>query len=76
MCKKCEESIHHLLLHCEVTTKLWSAFFQLFGAAWVMPQSVSELKGTIGKPYCFVNMKIGSFVFNVVSLERVERKEF
>jgi hypothetical protein len=43
MCKKCGESIDHLLIHCEVVTELWSAHFQLFGVAWVMPRRVSEL---------------------------------
>jgi hypothetical protein len=74
MCKKCGESIDHLL-HCEVATELWSTLFQLFGGSWVMPQGVSELEGTIGKPYCFVNMEVGSFLFNVMSLKRAERKE-
>lgn len=31
------------LLHCQVTTKLWSTFFQLFGVVWVMPRTMSEL---------------------------------
>jgi hypothetical protein len=43
MCKKCGESIDHLLLHCEVATELWSSLFQLFGVAWVMPRRVREL---------------------------------
>jgi hypothetical protein len=42
MCKHCEESIDHLLLHCEVETKLWNVFFQLFRVSWVMPQKVSD----------------------------------
>jgi hypothetical protein len=36
---------------------------------------VGKLVETIWKPYCFENRLDGSFVFNVVSLERVERKE-
>jgi hypothetical protein len=35
-CKKSEESIDHLLIHCEVARDLWSSLFQLFGVAWVM----------------------------------------
>jgi hypothetical protein len=31
MFKKSGESIDHLLLQCEVTTKLWSALYKLFG---------------------------------------------
>jgi len=34
MCKKCGESIDHLLPHCEVAIELWSAPFQLVGVAW------------------------------------------
>jgi hypothetical protein len=37
VCKKCGESIDHLLRHCEVATELWNALLQLFGVAWVMP---------------------------------------
>lgn len=36
MCKKCGESIDHLLIHCEVAIELCSALLQLFGVAWVM----------------------------------------
>jgi hypothetical protein len=36
---------------------------------------VGELKKTIGTPYCIGSMEVGSFVFNVVYLERVECKE-
>jgi hypothetical protein len=31
MCKICEKSIDHLLLHCEVATELWSTIFELIG---------------------------------------------
>ena len=42
MCKHYGESIDHLLLHCEVATKVWNEFFQLFGVSWVMPRKVSD----------------------------------
>jgi hypothetical protein len=35
MCKKEEESIDHLLLHCESAQFLWNAFFSRFGLAWL-----------------------------------------
>jgi hypothetical protein len=35
---------------------------------------VGELEGIIGKLYCIENMEVGSFLFNVVSLERAECK--
>jgi hypothetical protein len=43
MCKRCEKTMDHLLLHCEVTYALWSAFFGRFGLTWVMPRQVSDL---------------------------------
>jgi hypothetical protein len=43
MCKKDEESIDHLLLHCECAKFLWNAFFTCFGLAWAMPQGVVNL---------------------------------
>jgi hypothetical protein len=43
MCKKEEESIDHLLLHCESAQFLWNAFFSRFGLAWVMPRGVVDL---------------------------------
>jgi hypothetical protein len=43
MCKKEEESIDHLLLHCESAQFLWNAFFSHFGLTWVMPRGVVDL---------------------------------
>jgi hypothetical protein len=43
MCKKEEESIDYLLLHCESAQFLWNAFFSRFGLAWVMPRGVMDL---------------------------------
>ena len=36
MCKKDEDSIDHLLLHCHVARELWNMVFSLFGVHWVM----------------------------------------
>jgi hypothetical protein len=36
---------------------------------------IGELEGTIGKPYFFENVEVGSFVCNVVSLERPKCEE-
>jgi hypothetical protein len=38
-------------------------------------ERVGELERTIGTPCCFESVEVGSFVFNVVYLERAERKE-
>ena len=43
MCKRCGESVDHLLLHCPVTWELWSLVFCLFGIQWLMPHNVLEL---------------------------------
>jgi hypothetical protein len=37
MYKRSEETMDHLLLHCEVVSALWSAFFDCFGLSRVMP---------------------------------------
>jgi hypothetical protein len=36
MCKRSEETVDHLLLHCKVASALWYAIFSRFGLAWVM----------------------------------------
>jgi hypothetical protein len=43
MCKKTEESVDHLLLHCVVAFALWYSLFNLFGLSWVIPQRVMNL---------------------------------
>ena len=43
MCKRCEESVDHLLLHYPIAFELWSLVFCLFGIHWVMPHKVIEL---------------------------------
>jgi hypothetical protein len=37
MCKKCRETVDHLLLYCEIASVLWYSIFGLCGLAWVMP---------------------------------------
>ena len=43
MCKRCGESMDHLLLHCLIAYELWPMVFFLFGIHWVMPYKVIEL---------------------------------
>ena len=43
MCKRSEETVDHLLLHCEVASALWYAIFSCFGMAWVMPRWIVDL---------------------------------
>ena len=43
MCKKDEESVDHLFIHCKCAQFLWNAFFSCFGLAWAMPWGVVDL---------------------------------
>ena len=43
MCKRCGESVDHLLLHYPFAFEMWSMVFCLFGICWVMPQRVVDL---------------------------------
>jgi hypothetical protein len=43
MCKKNEDSMDHILLHCEIACALWNTIFNNIGLAWVMPRSVVDL---------------------------------
>ena len=42
LCQTSEESIDHLLLHCEKTREVWMLFLSFFGVSWVFPFSVKE----------------------------------
>lgn len=42
MCKRNEESVNHLLLHCEVACALRNAFFSRFGLSWVLPSRLVD----------------------------------
>jgi hypothetical protein len=43
MCKKIEETVDHLLLHCDVASVVWNSLFSCFGVSWVMPRRVIDL---------------------------------
>ena len=38
MCKRNEESVDHLVLHCPIVFELWSMVFTLIGTYWAMPK--------------------------------------
>jgi hypothetical protein len=42
-CKKNEEFINHLLIHCEYIIDLWHLVLNIFGASWMMPSNILEL---------------------------------
>ena len=42
MCQD-EESVHHLLIHCVLSRKVWSAILKVFDMQWVMPLKVAYL---------------------------------
>ena len=42
LCQTCEESIDHLLLHCEKTREVWMLLLSFFGVSWVFPFSINE----------------------------------
>jgi hypothetical protein len=43
MCKKTGKFVDNLLLHCDVTSAMWSVLFSRFGMSWVMPRQVFDL---------------------------------
>lgn len=42
LCKKEEETVNHLFLHCEKTKYLWELMFNHFGIKWVMADTVQS----------------------------------
>lgn len=53
ICKNSEETVDHLLLHCDGAKELWSFALMLFGKHWVMSKTVVEClwswRGLLGK---------------------------
>jgi hypothetical protein len=43
VCKRNGEFVDHLLLHCKVSSGMWSALCSRFGMSWVMPRRVIGL---------------------------------
>ena len=43
LCQQREESVDHLLLHYSKTRVLWELLFSLFGATWIMSDSMQEM---------------------------------
>ena len=62
MCKRSGEYVDHFLLHCEISSALWTV-----GLAWVMPRKVEDLlscrRGLYGSPQSAAVCKIASSCF-------------
>jgi hypothetical protein len=43
LCKKSEEIVNHLLIHCEFTSEIWHLVLVLFGVSWAMFGNILEL---------------------------------
>ncbi|RVW34126.1 hypothetical protein CK203_084378 [Vitis vinifera] len=43
LCKENEETVNHILIHCDKTRDLWNLLFSSFGVVWVLPDSVRNL---------------------------------
>ena len=39
MCKRAEETVDHLFIHCSFSSRIWSKTLQTFGLYWVVPRS-------------------------------------
>jgi hypothetical protein len=72
MCKRNGESVDHLLLHCDVASAIWSAFFSRFGLSWVMPRRVVDLYDcwwSSGRPRSACGVENGAYVPLLVFVE-------
>ena len=43
LCKKSEEIVNHLFIHCEFTSEIWHLVLVLFGVSWAMLGNILEL---------------------------------
>lgn len=43
VCKKDDETINHLLLHCEYAVDIWHLVINNFGVFWAMPDNILQL---------------------------------
>ena len=65
LCKKDNESIDHLFLHCDFSLRLWYIILKEFGRIWVIPRSSKDLL-CFGQGL-FLNNK-GKVLWKVVSV--------
>ena len=43
MCRRCEETVDHLFLHCKMAAQLWIFAFITFGVLWVIPRLILDM---------------------------------
>ena len=43
MCKKSDEGVDHLFVHCRFSLKVWAKVLSNFNVVWVIPQSSFDL---------------------------------
>ncbi|RVW83722.1 Calcium-transporting ATPase 9, plasma membrane-type [Vitis vinifera] len=48
LCGSDEENVSHLLIHCTVASVLWGMALSMFGAQWVFPETVKEVRMITG----------------------------
>ena len=78
LCKKDNESLDHLFLHCAFSFRIWGKILQEFGVDWVIPRSSKDLL-CLGQGLC-LNKKgktlwkiAATATFWVIWLERNNR---
>ena len=67
MCRCEEETISHLLLHCEVAYGLWTFVFRCFGILWVLPWCIVDFffgwRNWLGKNHSQIWNLVPSCIF-------------
>ncbi|XP_075654696.1 uncharacterized protein LOC142624842 [Castanea sativa] len=43
LCRRDEETVDHILLHCQFASALWCEVLIMFGVQWVMPDTIVSL---------------------------------
>jgi len=80
MCLVKEGSVNHLFVHCQWVSSLWFLILSLVGISWAQPSNVKRCVGSMEKEIEKVlgswDLKVGSFGYMVVYLEREEPTDF
>lgn len=75
MCKRNEETVDHVLLHCDIATDFWCLvlFLKMFGVDWPMPIWVVELSTCWKMKFGWNDLnaiwRVASSLFIVMQLE-------